>query len=115
MANHNDDRNDWVDERLRSLDAPRTRQANVGQARARLRERQDASVRGGRRRAWMLSVAGAVLLAALLLPWPRAAAQRLLDRLTLGHIAVIDTARKDLPDSVTDAFVMKPQPWAEEG
>jgi hypothetical protein len=42
MANHND-HNGWVDERLRSLDGPRTAQANAGQARARLRERQDAT------------------------------------------------------------------------
>jgi hypothetical protein len=114
MANHNDDHNGWVDERLRSLDGPRSAHANAGQARARLRERHDANVRAARRRAWMLAVAGVVLLAVLSLPSPRAAAQRLLDRLTLGHIAVIDTARKDLPDSVTDALVMKPQPWAEE-
>jgi hypothetical protein len=114
MANDNDDQNGWVDERLRSLDGPRGAQPNASQARARLRERQDATVRAARRRAWMLAVAGGVLLAVLSLPWPRAAAERLLDRLTLGHIAVIDTARKDLPEDVTDALVMKPQPWAEE-
>ena len=114
MANHNDDHHGWVDERLRSLDGPRGAQPNASQARARLRERHDATVRAARRRAWMLAVTGGALLAVLSLPWPRAAAQRLLDRLTLGHIAVIDTARKDLPEDVTDALVMKPQPWEEE-
>ncbi len=114
MANHNDDHHDWVDERLRSLDGPRGAQPNASQARVRLRDRHDAVVRAARRRTWMLAVAGVVLLAVLSLPWPRAAAQRLLDRLTLGHITVIDTARQDLSGDVTDALVMKPQPWAEE-
>ena len=113
MANHHDDRTGWVAERLRSLDGARSETPDAGQARARLCERQDAGRRASRRRAWMLAVAGVVLVM-LSLPWPRAAAQRLLDRLTLGHIAVIDTARTDLPESVTDALVMKPQPWEEE-
>jgi hypothetical protein len=113
MASHDDDRNGWVDERLRSLDGARGTPTDAGQARARLRERHEATGRASRRRTWTLAAA-AVVLAVLSLPWPRAAAQRLLDRLTLDHIAVIDTARTDLPGSVTDALVMKPQPWEEE-
>jgi hypothetical protein len=114
MANHNDDADGWVDDRLKTLDTPNGFQPNASQARARLRERRDAAGRTARRRVWTLVAVCTVLLAILALPWPRAAAQRLLDRLTLGHIAVIDTARKDLPESVTGAFVMKPQPWREE-
>ena len=113
MANHDDDRNGWVDERLRSLMgvvqyANGRRPGPCATARA-------AGSNGTLlcRHTWTLAAA-AVVLAILSLPWPRAAAQRLLDRLTLGHIEVIDTARTDLPESVTDALVMKPQPWEEE-
>src|SRR5216683_471595 len=114
MASRNNDSNDWVDERLSLLDTPGGAQPDSSQARARLRERHNAAVRTARRRAWTLAVTGSALLAILALPWPRAAAQRLMDRLTLGRIAVIDAVRKDLPESVTDALVMKSQPWQEE-
>ncbi|HZW74178.1 MAG TPA: hypothetical protein VFF43_11560, partial [Caldimonas sp.] len=66
---------------MRSLDSPQV-EPNYDAARGRLRER-DASARR-RRRAWTTAAAivGAILVLAAL-PWPRAAAQRLWDRLTL--------------------------------
>src|SRR5262245_60667742 len=92
MANNNDTKeNRWVDERLQSLGAPEV-DANLDAARGRLRER-DASARR-RRRAWTTAAAivGAILVLAAL-PWPRAAAQRLWDRLTLVRVEVVPVAQ----------------------
>jgi len=92
MANNNDEKeNRWVDERLQSLGTPKV-DANLDAARGRLRER-DASARR-RRRAWTTAAAivGAILVLAAL-PWPRAAAQRLWDRLTLVRVEVVPVAQ----------------------
>jgi hypothetical protein len=102
MANTNDpNENRWVDERLRSLATPEVT-PNLDAARGRLRER-DASARR-RRRAWTTAaviVGGILVLAAL--PWPRAAAQRLWDRLTLVRVEVVPVAQDNLrPEKLFD-------------
>ena len=51
-----------------------------------------------------MAVAGLTVLA---LPWPRAAAQRLWDRLSLGRVEIVQISRKDLPESVTALFTME--------
>jgi hypothetical protein len=107
MANNNEsNENRWVDERLQSLDAPDV-EPNYDAARGRLRER-DASARTMRRR-WTTAaaIAAAILLLAAL-PWPRAAAQRLWDRLTLGRVEVVRVAQEHLPEPVN------PFDWKEE-
>src|SRR5215467_3484579 len=102
MANTNDpNENRWVDDRLRSLDSPQV-EPNYDAARGRLRER-DASARR-RRRAWTTAVAivGTILVLAAL-PWPRAAAQRLWDRLTLVRVEVVPVAQDNLrPEKLFD-------------
>src|SRR5215510_5181926 len=102
MANNNDsNEHPWVDERLRSLDAPDV-EPNYDAARGRLRER-DATARR-RRRQWTTAVAiVAAILVLASLPWPRAAAQRLWDRLTLGRVEVVRVAQENLrPDKLFD-------------
>jgi len=99
MAKSNDTNDDgWVDERLRSLDTPPV-EPGYQAARGRLRER-DASARRVRR-TWTtaVAIAAAILLLAAL-PWPRAAAQRLWDRLTLGRVEVVRVAQEHLPEPV---------------
>jgi hypothetical protein len=107
MANTNDsNEHRWVDERLQSLNSPDV-EPNYDAARGRLRER-DASARRVRRR-WTTAaaiVAAILLLAAL--PWPRAAAQRLWDRLTLGRVEVVRVAQEHLPEPVN------PFDWKED-
>jgi hypothetical protein len=102
MAHTNDpNENRWVDERLRSLGTPEVK-ANLDAARGRLRER-DASARR-RRRAWTTAavIVGAILVLAAL-PWPRAAAQRLWDRLTLVRVEVVPVAQDNLrPEKLFD-------------
>lgn len=114
MANHDNDTDRWVEERLKSLDPQDESRSNVKEARARLRDRQVAAARTSRRRGWAMTALGVGLLIVLALPSSRAAAQRLFNRLTAGHIAVIDSARRDLPESITDELVMKSQPWPDE-
>lgn len=103
MANNNDAKeNRWVDERLQSLGAPEV-DANLDAARGRLREREASARR--RRRAWTTGAAivGAILVLAAL-PWPRAAAQRLWDRLTLVRVEVVPVAQDNpvQPEKVFD-------------
>jgi hypothetical protein len=97
MANTNDTgENRWVDEQIASLESPALERSHAA-ARAKLRDREAAASRS--RRAWTMAVAigvGILVLAAL--PWPRAAAQRLWDRLTLHRVEVMQVARRDLPD-----------------
>src|SRR6516165_8491948 len=107
MANTNDsNEHRWVDERLQSLNSPDV-EPNYDAARGRLRER-DASARRVRRR-WTTAaaIAAAILLLAAL-PWPRAAAQRLWDRLTLGRVEVVRVAQEHLPEPVN------PFDWKED-
>ena len=81
-------------------------QPDAGGARIRLRER-DAAAAKRTRRASTAAVLAAVGLTMLALPWPRAAAQRLWDRLSLGRVEIVQISRKDLPESVAAVFTME--------
>jgi hypothetical protein len=107
MANSNDtNESRWVDERLQALETPDV-EPNYDAARGQLRERESAARRS--RRAWTTAAAiAAAMLVLLALPWPRAAAQRLWDRLTLGRVEVVRVAQENLPQPVN------PFDWKEE-
>jgi hypothetical protein len=114
MANPSPDPNAWVDETLRSLDTEAP-PLDPARARARLRDRQQAAGRTKRRRALSAAVAATVLLVIAALPSSRAAAQRLLNLLTLARVDVIENPHVELPQHVVETLVMQPQPWNEEG
>src|SRR6266853_2074125 len=106
MANSND-ANDgrWVEERLKSLETPQLFDPSHPAGRARLHERQAAARRA--RRAWTTAaVMGAGIVALVALSWPRAAAQRLWDRLSLGRVEVVQVAHEE---------AVKPFEMKEEG
>lgn len=105
MANSEHDDGRWVDERLEAL-APGGFDPDVAAARARLRDRESRST-SGPRVLWV--AAAAVCLVAVLLPWPRAAAQRLWDRLMLSHVEVVSVQRPDVPPHVMAFFQMEEQ------
>jgi hypothetical protein len=105
MANSKHDDGRWVDERLEAL-APGGFAPDVAAARARLRDRESRS-RPRPRVLWVAAVATCLLV--VLLPWPRAAAQRLWDRLVLGHVEVISVQRPDVPPHVMAFFQMEEQ------
>jgi hypothetical protein len=113
MAN-NSERNesDWVDERLKSLNASDGSPADVARARAKLRVRQNGPASRSRR-LW-LPLAATACLAVIAMPWPRALAQQLWDRLQLGRVAVVQVDREDLPDEIAGVFVMEPRPFDQE-
>jgi hypothetical protein len=91
MANSNEDR--WIDERLAALESPQFEPTHVT-AGARLRDREAAASRS--RRAWTTAVAVVVVILVLAaLPWPRAAAQRLWDRLSLRRVEIVQLARQE--------------------
>lgn len=107
MANSNDSNETrWVEKRLGTLETPGEFQPDVAGARIRLREREAAAAKRASR-AWTTMVIAAVGLTVLALPWPRAAAQRLWDRLSLGRVEIVQVSRKDLPESVTAVFTME--------
>jgi hypothetical protein len=107
MAKNNESNESrWVEERLGALETPSEFQTDVAGARVRLRERE-ASAAKRSSRAWTTAVIAAGGLTVLALPWPRAAAQRLWDRLTLRRVEVVQISRKDLPESVTALFTME--------
>lgn len=112
MAN-NSDRNepDWVDDRLASLNASGGSPADLVRARAKLRARQNGPVRS--RRLW-LPLAATLCLALAALPWPRALAQQLWNRLLLDRVAVVQVDREDLSDEIAAVFTMEPRPFDQE-
>src|SRR5262249_33290201 len=112
MANRIDGSNDdrqWVDDRLTALEQSDDFHPDPARARARLRGREEMRT-WWTRRAWAGALVATACLGLLALPWPRAAAQRLWDRLTLGRVEVVQVTRKDLPESVTALF-----DWQESG
>src|SRR5262245_16679290 len=100
-----DDRDEtrWVDERLQSLEG--NVRPNLAAGQARLRDRGLRATRR-RRRTWTASAIATGAIVVLAMPWPRAAAQRLWDRLTLSRIEIVQVARPNLPESVTAVFTM---------
>ncbi|HVH29720.1 MAG TPA: hypothetical protein VM818_23395 [Vicinamibacterales bacterium] len=102
-----------VDDSLEALVA-RDFEPDVVRARGRLEERKTVAARRGRR-ALATGIAAGLGLILLALPWPRAAAQRMWDRLALTRVAVVDTARRDVPENVIATFTMEDRsPWMPE-
>jgi hypothetical protein len=113
MAKSDDINGRPIDEYLKSLEARADLQPDASRARARLRDRHVQAARTARRR-WIAVSVTVVTCGLLALPWPRAAAQRLLKQLSLNRVEVVDVGRADLPDSVPKIFTMEPGPWNEE-
>jgi len=113
MAN-NSDRNDrdWVDERLETLKTADAPQPDVVQARAKLRAREGAPAPRSRSM-WLLAAAAACLMLAVL-PWPRALAQQLWDRLVLGRIAIVQVDSEGVSEDVASVFTMDSAPYEQE-
>ena len=105
MANDPETPGQWVDERLRTLESSTSIRPDIAHARARLRA-LEGTPPARSPRLW-LGAAAALVLVALVLPWPRAAAQRLWDRLILGRVQIVRVERAALPDSVTRVFEMR--------
>jgi hypothetical protein len=113
MANNDDGNNrDWVDERLDTLKTTDGSEPDIVRARAKLRARQIAPT-SQKRGMWLLAAAATCLVLAAL-PWPRALAQQLWDRLVLSRIAVVQVGGEDLPDDVAAMFIMEPRPFDQE-
>jgi hypothetical protein len=108
-SNNNDER--WVDERLGALTPASEHEPDAVRARARLRARQSAPP--PRRGVWV-ALAIASCLALLALPWPRAMAHELWNRLLLGRVAVVQVDREDLSEEIAAVFVMEPRPYEQE-
>jgi hypothetical protein len=112
MANSNDmHESQWVEERLRALEATGDFQPDVVRARVRLRERSDGATMRVRR-VWLAVAAACLVLVAL--PWPRAGAQHLWDRIVLGRVEVVQTTGAALPDHITATFAMEPRPFVRD-
>jgi hypothetical protein len=97
MNNSSDD-DRFVDERLKALDRGAPARIDEVRARSRLQGRLDAQARWTRPLVMAGLVVVTTILVLLTLPEPRAAAQRLWDRLTLHRVEVVQVARRDLPD-----------------
>lgn len=110
----NDDRDDrdWVDERLDTLKTPEESEHDVIRARAKLRGRQSAPASRSRR-TWLLVAAAACLVLAAL-PWPRALAQQLWDRLVLGRIAIVQVDGEGVSEDIASVFTMDSGPFEQE-
>src|SRR5687768_10610193 len=107
MANNEDsNKRDWVEERLEALNTAGGSQPDVVRARDTLRARQNASTTQNRG-LWLAFAATACLLL-FALPWPRALAQQLWDRVVLGRIAVVEVDREGLSEDITSVFIMTP-------
>jgi hypothetical protein len=113
MANNND-RNDrdWVDERLDTLKTGNESEADVIRARAKLRARQSGPARRSRG-VWLLAAAATCLLLAAL-PWPRAMAQELWDRIVLGRVAIVQVDSEGVSDEIASVFTMDSAPYEQE-
>ena len=108
MANSNER---WVDERLEALEPSREFDPDPVRARAKLTARQ--SEPPTRRRVWT-ALAAAGCLALVALPWPRAIAQELWNRLLLDRVAVIQVDDEAVPEHVTAMFIMEPGEFDQE-
>jgi hypothetical protein len=114
MANSKDSNdNQWVDDRLKTLETPGDFWPDGARARERLRQRSGMTG-GAVRQRWVLGTTAAMLVGLLALPGSRAAAQRLWKQLTLSHVEVVQVDRKDVPDDIAAVFAMQPEPWNEE-
>src|SRR5688572_7740952 len=113
MANNSDPNDrDWVDERLDTLKTADESEPDIERARAKLHARQGGPVPRSRS-VWLLAAAAACLLLAAL-PWPRALAQQLWDRLVLGRIAVVQVDSEGVSDEIASVFTMDSAPYEQE-
>ena len=98
MATNNNPPDDerFVDDRLKTLDSGEPVRIEQARARARLQRRLDAR-RPWRPALWFVATVVATVLVFAAFPWPRAAAQRLWDRLTLGRMEVVRVTQANLP------------------
>jgi len=113
MAN-NSDRNDhdWVDERLNTLKTADESEPDVVRARAKLRARQIGPAPRSRG-VWLLAAAACCLVLAAL-PWPRALAQQVWDRLVLGRIAVVQVDSEGVSEEIASVFIMESRPTTQD-
>ena len=113
MAN-NSDRNDrdWVDERLNTLKTADESEPDIVRARAKLRARQSGPAPRSRG-VWLLAAAAACLVLAAL-PWPRALAQQVWDRLVLGRIAVVQVDSEGVSEEIASVFIMESRPTTQD-
>lgn len=110
MANREYDRDSqWIDERLDALTPPAL-DPDGSRARIRLAARDQARTRRVRQ---LLVVGTAVCLALAVLPWPRAIAQQVWNRLSLNRVAIVQVAEGGLPDEVTAALTLEPLSFDE--
>ncbi len=104
MGNDNDSNvQPSVDECLRSLEPGAEFDPDLSAARARLRERHGGSRRRAPRASRLVAF-GAVGVLILSLPWTRAFAQRLWDRLTVSRVEIVQITGRDVPDEVAAMF-----------
>lgn len=103
-----DQRNHWIEDRLRTLDPPDSWEPSTAVALARLRQRAAAADAARPRRAWRwtwLAAASAVCLVLLLMPATRAAAQRLWDVFFAERVEFVTLDMDRLPRSLTEQQV----------
>jgi hypothetical protein len=113
MANNSDPNDrDWVDERLNTLKTADESEPDISRARAKLGARQSGPAPRGRG-VWMLGAAAACLVLAAL-PWPRALAQQVWDRLLLGRIAVVQVDSEGVSEEIASVFIMEPRPTTQD-
>jgi hypothetical protein len=104
-----------IDQRIGALEPAREFEPDVARARGRLEERKRLAARQAHRKRAIIAMGGAIGVILLALPWPRAAAQRLWDRLVLGRVAVVETSRPDVPEDLIATFTMADRaPWEAE-
>src|SRR5688572_22545314 len=113
MANNSDpnDRN-RVDERSNTLKMADEWEPDIARARAKLRARQSGPAPRSRG-VWLLAAAAACLVLAVL-PWPRAMAQQLWDRLVLGRIAVVQVDSEGVSEEIASVFIMESKPTTQD-
>jgi len=105
MANDNADPVS-VETSLRSLEPAPDFEPDLRSARARLRERH-GRLRRPARRVSRLAAFGVVTVVVLALPWTRAVAQRVWDRLTVGRIQIVQISGRDVPADVAAMFTFE--------
>ena len=103
MANMPDDK--WVDDQLNTLSAPDGSSPNLAHAREELRDRTTKHARQ-RRAMWVVGATALVALAVL--PWPRAAAQQIWQRLFASRVEVIQVESEGLPESLIASLLFVP-------
>jgi hypothetical protein len=95
-----------VDECLRALEPSPDFEPDLHAARARLRERHGRAGAPARRIS-RLAALGTVTIVVLALPWTRAVAERVWDRLTVNRIQIVQISGRDVPGDVASMFTFE--------